>query len=50
MTLIIDAKFDGKLTCASKNNMRNLESFHQHTRKPQNWGYDGMLLSKVENL
>ena len=31
MTLKIDAKFEGKLTCASKNDMRNLANFHQST-------------------
>ena len=29
MTLKIDTKFEGKLTCASKNDMRNLANFHQ---------------------
>ena len=29
MPLKIDAKFEGKLTCASKNDMRNLASFHR---------------------
>ena len=29
MTLNIDAKFEGKLTCAFKNDMRNLANFHQ---------------------
>ena len=29
MTLNIDATFEGKLTCAFKNDMRNLASFHQ---------------------
>ena len=29
MILNIDAKFEGKLTCAFKNNMRNLANFHQ---------------------
>ena len=29
MALKIDAKFEGKLTCASKNDMRNLVNFHQ---------------------
>ena len=29
MTLKSDAKFEGKLTCAFKNNMRNLENFHR---------------------
>ena len=31
MALIIDAKFEGKLTCAFKNDMRNLTSFNQST-------------------
>ena len=50
MALNIDAKFEGKLTCASKNDMRNLASFHQSTQKCQNWDFDGILLSKVENI
>ena len=29
MTLNIDATFEGKLTCAFKNDMRNLGTFHQ---------------------
>ena len=29
ITLKIDAKFEGKLTCAFKNNMRNLANFHR---------------------
>ena len=29
MALNIDATFEGKLTCAFKNDMRNLASFHQ---------------------
>ena len=29
MALKIDAKFDGKLTCAFKNEMRNLANFHR---------------------
>ena len=29
MALNIDATFDGKLTCAFKNDMRNLGNFHQ---------------------
>ena len=28
MALKIDAKFEGKLTCAFKNDMRNLTTFH----------------------
>ena len=31
MTLNVDAKFKGKLTFAFKNDMKNLESFHQST-------------------
>ena len=41
-------QIEGKLTCASKNDMRNLENFHQSTRKSQNWNFDGILLSIVE--
>ena len=29
MGLNIDAKFEGKMTCAFKNDMRNLANFHQ---------------------
>ena len=28
MALKIDAKFEGKVTCAVKNDMRNLENMH----------------------
>ena len=31
MALNIDAKFEGKLTFAFKNDMRNLRNFHQST-------------------
>ena len=31
MALKIDTKFEGKLTSASKNDMKNLENFHQST-------------------
>ena len=31
MALKIDTKFQGKLTCASKNDMRKLANFHQST-------------------
>ena len=50
MALNIDAKFKGKLTSAFKNDMRNLASFNQSTRKYENWDFDGILLSKVENV
>ena len=29
MTLKMDAKFEGKLTCACKNDMKNLANFHR---------------------
>ena len=29
MTLKMDAKFEGKLTCAFKNDMKNLANFHR---------------------
>ena len=50
MTLESDAKFEGKLTFAFKNDMRNLRNFHQSTCKSQNGDFDGILLSKVENI
>ena len=50
MALKIDKKFEGKLTCASKNEIKNLANFHQSTWKSQNWDVYGILLSKVENL
>ena len=45
-----DAKFEEKLTCYLENDMRNLAYFHQSTQKCQNWNFDGILLSKVENV
>ena len=50
MTLMIDAKFKEKLTCGLGNDLRNLANFHQSTQKCQNWDFDGILLSKVENV
>ena len=66
MTLKSDAKFEEKLTCALENdsnlakfeekltcgleNDSNLANFHQSTLKCQNWDFDGILLSKVENV
>ena len=50
MTPESDAKFQGKLSCGLENDMRNLANFHQSTQKPQNWEFDGILLSKVENV
>ena len=49
MALKIDTKFEEKLTCASKNDMRNLANFHQSTWKSQNWDfYDILLLEMYE--
>ena len=50
MALKIGKTFEGKLTCASKNDMRNFEKFHQSTCKSQIWDFDGIILSKVENV
>ena len=50
MKLKSDAKFEEKLTCGSENDMGNLANFYQSTRKSQNWDFDGILLSKVENV
>ena len=50
MTLKSDTKFGDKSACCFKIDMRNLANFHQSTQKCQNWDYDGILLSKVENL
>ena len=50
MTLKSDAKFEEKLTCGLENYMSNLANFHQNTQKCQNWDFDGILLSKVENV
>ena len=33
-----------------KNNMRNLANFYQTTWNSQNWDFDGILSSKVENV
>ena len=43
MTLKSDAKFEEKLTCCLKNDMRNFADFHQSTRKYQNWNFEKML-------
>ena len=47
MALKIDTKFEEKLTCASKNDMRNLANFHQSTWKSQNWDFDDILLLEM---
>ena len=47
--LILMLNFEGKLTCAFKNHMKNLVNFHQSTRRFQNQDFNGILLSKAEN-
>ena len=49
MTMKSHAKFEEKLTCGLKNDMRNLANFEQNTRKCQNWYFHGIFLSKEEN-
>ena len=49
MKLKSDAKFEEKLTSCLEND-RNFAKFHQSTRKYQNWNFDKILLSKVENV
>ena len=50
MTLERDAKIEEKLTSGLENDIRNLANFQQGTRNSQNWDFDGILLSKVENV
>ena len=51
MVLNIGAKFEGKLMCTFKNGIRNFANFyHSMFEKPKNWNFDGILLSKVENI
>ena len=50
MTLKSDGKVEEKLTFGLENDMSNLANFYQSTRKSQNSGFDGILLSKVENV
>ena len=50
MTLKYHTKFEEKLTCALENGMRDyFTSFHQNTCKYQNWDFDMILLSKIED-
>ena len=39
-----------KLTCGLENDLGNLTNFHENTLKCQNWNFDYILLSQVENL
>ena len=47
MTVKSDGKFEEKLTCGL--GIWNLANFHQNTRKCQNWGFDRILLPKLED-
>ena len=49
MTLKSHVKFEEKLTWDFEIDLRNLANFHQNTCKCQNWDFDGIPLSKVEN-
>ena len=49
MTLESDSKFEEKLTFGLENNIKNAANF-QSTCKSQNGDFDGILLSKVENI
>ena len=48
MALDSDTKFEGKLTFAFKNDMRNLRNFHQSTWKSENWGFMGFFCPKLK--
>ena len=48
-TLKSHAKFEEKLTCGLEKDS-NLANFHWSTQKSKNWDFDGILLSKVENV
>ena len=50
MTCGSDVKFAEKLTCCLEDDMRNFANFYHSTRKSQNLEFDGILLSKVENV
>ena len=47
MTLKGDAKYNGKLTCGLKNDLKNLLNFQASSRKSGNLHFHGLLLSKA---
>ena len=49
MTLKYHAIFEENLTCGLENDMRNMGNFHQNTWNCQNWDFDVVLSSKIEN-
>ena len=50
MALKNDATFEGKLTCAFKNDEEFSKCSPEYVQKSKNWDSDGILLSKVENV
>ena len=50
MTLTSDAKFEEKTELCFQKRYEEFGKFHQITRKSQNWDFDWILLSKVENV
>ena len=50
MTMKSYAKFEKKVTCSLENDVRNMANFHQIIWKSQNWDFDGIHLSKIENV
>ena len=51
MELSIDAKFEKKNDlCFQKCHAAFSTFLAEHVRQPKNWDYDGVLLSKVENV
>ena len=47
MAVTINAKFEGKLTCTFKNDMRNLANFHQSTFESLKiWTFIGSFYTK----
>ena len=50
MTLKSDAKFEGKLTLGSKNDMKNLVNFHPTNQKSENFTSMGYFCPKYMSL
>ena len=50
MKLKTGAKFEEKLTCNLENDIGNLTKLHQSTQKSGSWDFDGIILSKIENV
>ena len=51
MALKIDATFEEKLTSAFKYDIEDFSKFSpERVGKSRNWHFDGILLSKIENL